>query len=1490
MSYGDVYIQSDMKKLEAEGYSKADIDKIIAKRIRNRYPNISLKQARTIVHNIRKYGMGKWDEVLHKRTVYTADEIGPWSRRKNPGIDEQKNEFRYRVCEPSKFGNFRARTFGKGVYGIFACPKGKWRSGKCVTTLPIQSLRFRKTHFTSKGEVREWLKKHKDLITCRRAHKRIRNNPLSTKKQFEIIGDYVMDAARRYYDSALTPMSSNQPSVYLSQAVGAFRMLDTYETDELLKIAPLVYHIASSDSLAPKYSDVKDPVAQLKSEIERIHLYSKKANPKVRSNSTRVTIEIIDSNGESIHFYRHSYGYPAGILPTLRLFLKWVKEGKIRDNAQQSAGWLVMIGNREYHKKDKNYWQPINDWQVGAYEPTVKGERHLDRQYHYVIDLSKKQITVHDFGSDKVYVDEGAEVAKLNPQYKVAIYVSKAKSNEVKKIIETNMHVPSIILAEGLSRNTKFTDKEQDELDDAYQDFGQEVNKILRAHGYEMGFYLPDNTTIKHGILNLVYEAYPIIHLQKNPISKEEIVENIITGIKLAIREHRLLRGDIAEQNRNYAIGSYAALSISERDEFNNRCPHALKLMVIPESDWHTHLGSSTLTTAEYELGQVEKTKNPPEGVASSIQTMHGEAYYLKTEVENAQGRWNDSYYTLAGEYVIHDGPRHHVYVVRRKNPKSEKQIVAMINEQLAMINDAWSLGEKRRAHVLFRICQGYMNALKHDEWERSGLKNEYETWKKTIVEWETEHMKVNPKRKQVRLEDGMQVTYVEMSYPQFREGMRCENLLTRYDTGTIVKQWNLDNRMDIYTDKTRRRVYVMWNNVQVGLCPVDRVNLSTTTIARRESPYEVHKKNFINRVIHSQDKMSGVRLFLKLNSEYMLTKQDLETIIDRSKIPQVVKIARRKLTMIRENPRSVKWVTERIIDNVIDAINTGGESGKVYLREARSLRRALTEVERTKFTNDYPVINRAVGTLVIDYPSSLHSEITNLRGMGWSVKTSSNPRKYAWAIYRKGTKFNRYLGARLPNQYIPIYGTESFAEKRSKEEFGKKGAKLIINSTMRKQILARYRGYGIKKFRKTKNPVDKFNWKVDVPKISWGFTPEGGVYRCSKCGSVNIKPGTCPRCHRKLVKDNPAITYSKPRKNEYSEWEAKAYKDGKRYPDADIFESTKEDLLNTMKSEMSRQPIQGNLSFGDIGNSLKSIGSKIGKAAVSVGKKVGHATIEASKKAGSYALKQSKAAMKLAAHKSSQAAKSAISKSMRAAGEGMHSIANRISPASINAGTLDPNDKVTLHWKCMKCGRGLTNNDLISTKVKNDLVCPYCRGSFKKYGLDTWREKRKRSHLTSDQKFDKLLDEQYSDDEYQFYADNPFIVIAVAKLAHKKKMTENEAMNWINEEYGSLRDFLAGDSPALLDKIYDVYYGKQIKSSMRKEDLHAIRRQHDIDDNPTMRCKYDDSILELIDTDSRQEWVDETYKCKECSRTYSNKIWYDQRGNVTHNDFELVE
>ena len=130
--------------------------------------------------------------------------------------------------------------------------------------------------------------------------------------------------------------------------------------------------------------------------------------------STRAGIIIKDSYSE-VHFYRHSDGYPKGTMPTLNIFLKWLKDGVIRNDAMQSAGWLVIIGAMEYNtipsvakslepsfggrmveECDLDTLDEPTDWKVGSYEPTNNVKNHGDLEYIYTIDLNKQTITVKE--------------------------------------------------------------------------------------------------------------------------------------------------------------------------------------------------------------------------------------------------------------------------------------------------------------------------------------------------------------------------------------------------------------------------------------------------------------------------------------------------------------------------------------------------------------------------------------------------------------------------------------------------------------------------------------------------------------------------------------------------------------------------------------------------------------------------------------------------------------------------------------------------------------------------------------------------------------------------------------------------------------------------------------------------------------------------------------------------------------------------------------
>jgi len=112
--------------------------------------------------------------------------------------------------------------------------------------------------------------------------------------------------------------------------------------------------------------------------------------------STRCQVIVQDSFGptSAVWLYRHSDGYPENMLPILQDFLSQVEKGVLRDNAEQSAGWLIIMGHVEYgvpdtpDSKDDAY-----GWKVGAFEPCAPF-RHGDTEYLYLVDVSNNKISV----------------------------------------------------------------------------------------------------------------------------------------------------------------------------------------------------------------------------------------------------------------------------------------------------------------------------------------------------------------------------------------------------------------------------------------------------------------------------------------------------------------------------------------------------------------------------------------------------------------------------------------------------------------------------------------------------------------------------------------------------------------------------------------------------------------------------------------------------------------------------------------------------------------------------------------------------------------------------------------------------------------------------------------------------------------------------------------------------------------------------------------
>ncbi len=131
--------------------------------------------------------------------------------------------------------------------------------------------------------------------------------------------------------------------------------------------------------------------------------------------STRAQIILTDSDGNELRFYKHWDGYPEETLPILEDFVGAVRQGRIRDNVEQAAGWLILLGEQERRlpwPPDEQFYDqhgklvdnpdrdngsgfrclPRNDNDLLLIEPCC--EEHEDIDYYYTVDLSTKQISV----------------------------------------------------------------------------------------------------------------------------------------------------------------------------------------------------------------------------------------------------------------------------------------------------------------------------------------------------------------------------------------------------------------------------------------------------------------------------------------------------------------------------------------------------------------------------------------------------------------------------------------------------------------------------------------------------------------------------------------------------------------------------------------------------------------------------------------------------------------------------------------------------------------------------------------------------------------------------------------------------------------------------------------------------------------------------------------------------------------------------------------
>ena len=128
--------------------------------------------------------------------------------------------------------------------------------------------------------------------------------------------------------------------------------------------------------------------------------------------STRANIIIQDKN-DKLYFYRHSDGYPETTMESLKEFCNMYKN-QLRDNVNQSAGWLILLGAIEYGfngdiKKPNDLLSM--EWKVGAYEPTTMV--HGDIEFLYTIDLVNKELKCYEA---KYKVEKGDNWGSANEE------------------------------------------------------------------------------------------------------------------------------------------------------------------------------------------------------------------------------------------------------------------------------------------------------------------------------------------------------------------------------------------------------------------------------------------------------------------------------------------------------------------------------------------------------------------------------------------------------------------------------------------------------------------------------------------------------------------------------------------------------------------------------------------------------------------------------------------------------------------------------------------------------------------------------------------------------------------------------------------------------------------------------------------------------------------------------------------------------------------
>ena len=135
--------------------------------------------------------------------------------------------------------------------------------------------------------------------------------------------------------------------------------------------------------------------------------------------STKANI-IVQNGDEKLWFYRHSDGSPESAMPLLEKFLSMVKDGQIRDNVGQAAGWLILLGAAEsYPCVGLGDAAEIGTWKCGSIEPVAWGQQRTwtngDIEYLYTVDLGAKTIRIQ-----KIEREEAMTICR--DKYKELLY------------------------------------------------------------------------------------------------------------------------------------------------------------------------------------------------------------------------------------------------------------------------------------------------------------------------------------------------------------------------------------------------------------------------------------------------------------------------------------------------------------------------------------------------------------------------------------------------------------------------------------------------------------------------------------------------------------------------------------------------------------------------------------------------------------------------------------------------------------------------------------------------------------------------------------------------------------------------------------------------------------------------------------------------------------------------------------------------------------